>query len=103
MATIHQQKDYWVTSPPIQPRGAYWLSWPIPESVKIGTWTLTGTPADSNSGYYTMSVKGEVHVTTRSYWTGDIHFVDFWVGASFHNTGDKPITAWYTVQTCIAP
>ncbi|KQW13570.1 hypothetical protein [Streptomyces sp. Root369] len=103
MSTIVQQKDYWVTSPAIQPGGAYWLSWPISNSSNaVAMCNLTGIPADSNSGYYTMSVR-EVHVTTHSYWQGDLQFIDYYVGANFNNTGSKPITTWYTIRTLIVP
>jgi len=102
MSTVLQRKDYWVTTPPIEPGNSYWLSWPASDPSAIGTWTITGTPADSNSGYYTMSVR-EVHVTSHSYWSGDIQFVDRYVGANFNNTGSKPITAWYTVITLVVP
>ncbi|MFJ4083896.1 hypothetical protein ACIP2Z_33725 [Streptomyces iakyrus] len=101
MATIHQQKDYWATSTPIEPGRGFWISWPTPAFDPIGAWTITGTPVDYRSGYYTMSTKEEVHVTTRTYFVGDIQVADSWVGASFHNTGQRPISYWHTVQTCV--
>lgn len=95
MATTALRKDYWVTQDPIQPQNALWISFPLGTSLLLGTHTATATPAESTSGYHTMSVR-EVHVTKRVWYQGDITYTDYYVGTNFINSGNLPVRRFYT-------